>query len=83
MNDLLDLSRVEEGVTPLRFKEVRLADLLDDAVAQARVDGLRYAVVGPRPEPSPSRPTPTACTSCSPTCSTTRPGTAPPAAWSG
>jgi two-component system sensor histidine kinase BaeS len=49
VSDLLDLSRVEEGVTPLRFKEVRLADLLEDAVAQARVEGLRYAVVV-RPE---------------------------------
>lgn len=49
VNDLLDLSRVEEGVTPLRFKDVRLADLLEEAVAQARVDGLRYAVVV-RPE---------------------------------
>ncbi|MEO6411874.1 MAG: HAMP domain-containing protein, partial [Pedococcus sp.] len=45
VSDLLDLSRVEEGVTPLRFKEVRLADLLEDAVAQARIEGLRYAVL--------------------------------------
>jgi signal transduction histidine kinase len=44
VGDLLDLSRVEEGVTPLRLKEIHLAELLDDAVAQARVDGLRYAV---------------------------------------
>jgi two-component system, OmpR family, sensor histidine kinase BaeS len=43
--DLLDLSRVEEGVTPLRVRAVDLADLLDDAVAQARVDSLRYSVV--------------------------------------
>ena len=28
VNDLLDLSRVEEGVTPLRFKDVRLSDFL-------------------------------------------------------
>lgn len=49
VSDLLDLSRVEEGVTPLRFKDVRLADLLEEAVAQARVDGLRYTVVV-RPE---------------------------------
>ncbi|WP_200961865.1 DUF4153 domain-containing protein [Phycicoccus sp. Soil803] len=44
VNDLLDLSRVEEGVTPLRVKEIRLADFLTEAVAQGRVDGLRYAV---------------------------------------
>ena len=44
VGDLLDLSRVEEGVTPLRLKEVRLTDILDDAVAQARADGVRYAV---------------------------------------
>jgi signal transduction histidine kinase len=44
VNDLLDLSRVEEGVTPLRVKEIRLSDFLTEAVAQARVDGLRYAV---------------------------------------
>ena len=44
VGDLLDLSRVEEGVTPLRLKEVRLADIFDDAVAQARADGVRYAV---------------------------------------
>jgi signal transduction histidine kinase len=47
--DLLDLSRVEEGVAPLRLKEVRVATLATEAVAQARVDGLRYAV---RVEPS-------------------------------
>ncbi len=45
VGDLLDLSRVEEGVTPLRLKDVRLAELLEEAVAQARVEGLRYAVV--------------------------------------
>jgi signal transduction histidine kinase len=49
VSDLLDLSRVEEGVTPLRFKQVQVADLLEEAVGQARVDGLRYAVVV-RPE---------------------------------
>ena len=49
VGDLLDLSRVEEGVTPLRFKDVRLSDLLEDAVAQARVEGLRYTVMV-RPE---------------------------------
>jgi two-component system, OmpR family, sensor histidine kinase BaeS len=42
--DLLDLSRIEEGVTPLRLKEVPLGEFLSDAVSQARVDGLRYAV---------------------------------------
>src|SRR6185436_4849757 len=44
VGDLLDLSRVEEGVTPLQLKEVRLSDIFDDAVAQARADGVRYAV---------------------------------------
>ncbi|SDP39165.1 Signal transduction histidine kinase [Pedococcus dokdonensis] len=44
VSDLLDLSRVEEGVTPLRVKDVRLSEFLTEAVAQARVDGLRYAV---------------------------------------
>ncbi len=44
VEDLLDLSRVQEGVTPLRLKEVRLTDIFDDAVAQARADGVRYAV---------------------------------------
>jgi signal transduction histidine kinase len=44
VGDLLDLSRVEEGVTPLRLTEVRLTDIFDDAVAQARADGVRYAV---------------------------------------
>lgn len=44
VGDLLDLSRVQEGVTPLRLKEVRLSDIFDDAVAQARADGVRYAV---------------------------------------
>ena len=42
VGDLLDLSRVEEGVTPLRVKEVRVIDIFDDAVAQARADGVRY-----------------------------------------
>ena len=77
VNDLLDLSRVEEGVTPLRFKDVRLSDFLTEAVAQARVDGLRYAV-GPARDADRARPTPTACTSCSPTSSTTPPATARP-----
>ena len=44
VGDLLDLSRVEEGVTPLRLKEVRVADIFDEAVAQARADGVHYAV---------------------------------------
>jgi len=44
VGDLLDLSRVQEGVTPLRLKEVRLCDIFDEAVAQARADGVRYAV---------------------------------------
>jgi signal transduction histidine kinase len=42
--DLLDLSRIEEGVTPLRVKEIRLSELLTEAVSQARVDGLRYSI---------------------------------------
>jgi signal transduction histidine kinase len=42
--DLLDLSRVEEGVTPLSRKEVVLGDFLAEAVDQARVDGIRYVV---------------------------------------
>jgi signal transduction histidine kinase len=49
VGDLLDLSRVQEGVTPLQLKEVRLSDIFDDAVAQARADGVRYTVVV-RPE---------------------------------
>ena len=44
VGDLLDLSRVQEGVTPLQLKQVRLIDIFDDAVAQARADGVRYAV---------------------------------------
>jgi len=44
VGDLLDLSRVQEGVTPLQLKQVRLTDIFDDAVAQARADGVRYAV---------------------------------------
>ena len=44
VGDLLDLSRVQEGVTPLQLREVRLIDIFDDAVAQARADGVRYAV---------------------------------------
>ncbi len=43
--DLLDLSRVEEGVTPLDVTQVHLGDLLGEAVAQARVGSLRYSVV--------------------------------------
>jgi signal transduction histidine kinase len=44
VGDLLDLSRVEEGVTPLRLKDVRIADIFADAIAQHRTDGVRYAV---------------------------------------
>jgi len=44
VGDLLDLSRVQEGVTPLRLTEVRLSEIFDDAIAQARADGVRYAV---------------------------------------
>jgi signal transduction histidine kinase len=49
VEDLLDLSRVEEGVTPLRLKETRITDIFDDAIAQTRADGVSYAVdVTPR-----------------------------------
>jgi signal transduction histidine kinase len=44
VEDLLDLSRVEEGVTPLRLQEIRLREIFDDAIAQARTDGVRYQV---------------------------------------
>jgi two-component system sensor histidine kinase BaeS len=44
VEELLDLSRVEEGVTPLQRREVRLIEIFDDAVAQARSDGVRYQV---------------------------------------
>jgi signal transduction histidine kinase len=44
VGDLLDLSRVEEGATALRLKEVRLSDIFADAVAQARAGRVRYAV---------------------------------------
>ena len=44
VGDLLDLSRVQEGVTPLQLREVRLTDIFDDAVAQAGADVVRYAV---------------------------------------
>ena len=47
---LLDLSRVEAGVVPLRLADVDVTDLLDDAVAQARVDSLRYTVVVEPPD---------------------------------
>ena len=57
VEDLLDLSRVEEGVTPLRLKEVRLAEIFDDAVAQARADGVRYQVdVQPKDPHRPADP---------------------------
>ncbi len=39
VEDLLDLSRVDGGAVPLRLQEVRVADLLDAAVAEARVHG--------------------------------------------
>jgi two-component system sensor histidine kinase BaeS len=45
VGDLLDLSRVEEGVLPLRLDELAVAGFLEDAVAQARVDSLRYSVL--------------------------------------
>jgi two-component system, OmpR family, sensor histidine kinase BaeS len=44
VGDLLDLSRVQEGVTPLQLRQVRLTDIFDEAVAQARADGVRYAI---------------------------------------
>ncbi|HET6967657.1 MAG TPA: HAMP domain-containing sensor histidine kinase, partial [Ornithinibacter sp.] len=37
--DLLDLSRIDAGVAPLAVTDVRLADLLRGAVAEAAVDG--------------------------------------------
>lgn len=37
--DLLDLSRVDGGQVPLRLTEVRVADLLASAVAEARLPG--------------------------------------------
>lgn len=42
--DLLDLSRVDAGVAPLRLKDVDLEDFFTDAVAQGRLDGLRYSI---------------------------------------
>ena len=50
VGDLLDLSRVEEGVLPLRLDELAVADFLDEAVAQARVDSLHYSVVVTPPD---------------------------------
>ena len=42
--DLLDLSRIDAGVAPLRPKDIELRSFLTDAVAQARVDGIRYSI---------------------------------------
>jgi signal transduction histidine kinase len=44
VSDLLDLSRVDAGIAPFRVADVVVAELLEDAVNQARTDGLRYAV---------------------------------------
>jgi signal transduction histidine kinase len=44
VSDLLDLSRVDAGIAPFRVVDVPVADVLEDAVNQARKDGLRYAV---------------------------------------
>ena len=39
VTDLLDLSRIDAGVAPLSVSDVRVADLLAGAVAEASVDG--------------------------------------------
>ncbi len=39
VTDLLDLSRIDAGVAPLRLREVEVAGLLRAAVAEASVDG--------------------------------------------
>lgn len=46
VNDLLDLSRVDAGITPLARDEVVLRPFLDEAVAEARLTGrpVRFAV---------------------------------------
>ena len=82
VTDLLDLSRVDAGKAPLAREPVEVRPLLDAAVAEARVGGPRRRLrrsTSTRPTSS-SRATPPACTSSSPTCSTTRRGTARPAA---
>ncbi len=51
VEDLLDLSRVDGGVVPLRLEQVRVGDLLDAALAEARVQerpvALRATVTPP------------------------------------
>jgi len=46
VNDLLDLSRVDAGITTLEREDVPLKPFLDDAVEEARLSGhpVRYAV---------------------------------------
>ena len=84
-SDLLDLARVDAGEAPLSTTQVPVLELLERAVAEARVAGREVSVRRPgrRRRRSRSRPTRRGSTSWSPTCSTTRPGTAPPVGSSG
>ena len=77
VGDLLELSRVEAGVAPLRLGPVRVGALVDEVVADLVPTGraVRFDVTSP--SRSRCRPTPPGCASCSPTCSTTPSGTAP------
>ena len=80
VTQLLDLSRVEAGAVSLDLASFEIGPFLDAAIADAQVGhAVRSSPYGPNPV-SPSARTATACTRSSPTCSTTRRGTARPAA---
>ena len=84
VGDLLELSRVDAGVAPLRLADVDVAELLDETVADLVPTGraVSFGVdVGRRADRA-GRPR-AGCASWSSTCSTTPCGTAPSAARSG
>ena len=85
VGDLLDLSRVDAGVVAARPRPtVPVAALVGDAVAEARGRAMRAVSLRRTrraTRPGRRRRPRRGCTSCWPTCSTTPPGTARPAAW--
>ena len=89
VRELLDLSRIDAGSHPLNRNDLPVADVVRAANAEASLGAGPGSTCGtPRTSSRPTcgrTPTRTACARCSPTCSTTRRGTAPTAgpSWSG
>ena len=79
VKELLDLSKLDAGASPLNLVTVEAESLLSEALSEARLGSSRHPLhpqgIHGRPADGSSR-TRHGCTRCSRTCSTTPPGTA-------